>query len=215
MRSEEEQAELLREWWEKNGRVLIVAIVVSVVGLLGWRQWSATQDARAESASTVYSALSRALEQTGAGEDQSAMAAVREHADRLLEEYPRTTYAAQARLALARLAVMDEDYEEAASQLRAVVDRSPTRAIEQMARLRLARVLLQQGDADGALALVRHDYPEAWRGQALEIRGDALRAQDRRDDARAAYSAALEAMASGEPIRDRVQMKLDDMTPAS
>lgn len=215
MRSEEEQAELLREWWEKNGRTLIIAILVSVVGLLGWRQWSATQEARAESASTVYSALSQALERTGAGEDRAAMAVVREQADRLLEEYPRTTYAAQARLALARLAVMEEDYEEAAAQLRAVVDRSPTSAIEHMARLRLARVLLQQSDAEGALALVRRDYPEAWRGQALEIRGDALRAQDRHEDARAAYTAALEAMSSGEPTRDRVQMKLDDMTPAS
>lgn len=214
MRSEEEQAEILKEWWEKNGRTLIITIVLSVVALLGWRQWNISQDASAANASVIYENMVSALERSGAGEDADAMAAAREHAEALTAEYPRSSYAGYARLALARLAVMDGDYEAAAEQLRAVVDRSPTRALEYTARLRLARVLLQSGDTDAALAQAERSYPDAWQAQALEVKGDALR-QDQPAAARDAYRAALDAMPAGDSGRDRVQMKLDDMMSAS
>lgn len=215
MRSEEEQAEILREWWQKNGWTLLVAIILGVVALLGWRQWSASQESRAENASVVYERMHQAMQSAGAGENGEALAAAREQADRLVDEYPRTVYGAQARLALARMAVMEEDYAEAADQLRAVVERSPTPALEYTARIRLARVLLQQGEAEQALDQVQGSFPDAWLGQALELRGDALRALSRNEDARDAYGMALDSLPSGEFSRDRVQMKLDDMMPAS
>ena len=38
IRDEEEQAERLKEWWQKNGTATIVVIVLAIGSMIGWRQ---------------------------------------------------------------------------------------------------------------------------------------------------------------------------------
>ena len=67
---------------------------------------------------------------------------------------PSSPYADQADLALARAAVDSRDFDEAAKRLRAVVDGSRDAELRQVARMRLARVLIEQAKHDEALALL-------------------------------------------------------------
>ena len=39
IRDEEEQAERLKEWWQKNGTATIVVIVLAIGSMIGWLQW--------------------------------------------------------------------------------------------------------------------------------------------------------------------------------
>jgi predicted negative regulator of RcsB-dependent stress response len=78
----------------------------------------------------------------------------------------------------------------------------------------LARVSLEAGDADAALSLVSESYPQAFNAQALEIKGDILRDQGDLEGAKAAYTQAIEQM-DDQAFKELVQMKLDDMVPAS
>lgn len=210
MRTEEEQAEILRDWWEKNGVRTILIIVIAVLSMLGWRQWQGHQSNVAADASSIYQAM---IDRAERGD--LAAPRVQEAAHDLLELYPRTAYADHARLLLARNAVMQQDYPAAIDYLSDVIDRPATRPLEHTARLRLARIHIEQGDHDAALVQLNRSYPEAWQGQVLELRGDVMRAREQLDDARDAYARALDMLGQDSGARDRVRMKLNDVMPAS
>jgi predicted negative regulator of RcsB-dependent stress response len=215
--SEEEQVERLRKWWEENGTSIIVAVALSVAALVGWRYWQDSSQQKVEAASEIYQQMVDAMEQSrdGAG-GVGSTDAVRSSAEQLVADYASTSYADYARLALAALAVQGEDYPQAEARLREVVDSPATAVLGWTARARLARVLLHSGDLDGAGQALNASWPESWQGQAFELRGDLARAQGDLDAARQAYQSALTALAAdGAGHRELVQMKLDDLVPAS
>jgi predicted negative regulator of RcsB-dependent stress response len=215
--SEEEQVERLRKWWDENGTSIIVAVVLSVGALLGWRYWQDSTERQASEASAVYQQMIDAVEQSRVvpGND-GPVQQVRSSAEQLIAEYPSSAYADYAHLALASLAVQNESYDDAATQLRAVMDKPATDALGWTARARLARVLLHTADLDGASKVLNASWPAAWQGQVFELRGDVARAQGDVGAARKAYQSALETLANdGAGHRELVQMKLDDLVPAS
>jgi predicted negative regulator of RcsB-dependent stress response len=80
-----------------------------------------------------------------------------------------------------------------------------------VADLRRARIAVAQGKGEDALKLIEPLSKEAYAGLALEIRGDALKALGRDDEARQAYQDALTALDTGAPNRRIVEMKLTDL----
>ena len=214
--SEEEQVERLRKWWEENGTSVVLAIVLSVSALLGWRYWQSNTQEKAEAASAVYLQMMEAMEQARAVDNTEQAEQVQTAAEKLVSEHDSTSYADYGRLTLAKLAVEEQDYARAATVLREVVDSPASDAIGWTARARLARVLLQSADLDGAAQVLNASWPESWQGQAFELRGDLARARGDLEAARAAYQSALAAMETdGAGHRELVQMKLDDLVPAS
>lgn len=212
--SDDEQVEVIRKWWEENGTSVVVAILLAVATLLGWRQWQSWSADKAEAASTTYQQMMDAFEEARAVPDSTAQhAQVADSAAALVEEHGDTAYADFARMMLARLAVEEGDYEKAATHLREVVQAPATEAIQWTAAMRLARVLIQTGATDEALSVIE-GAPGAFRGQALELRGDILLADGDTAGAREAWEAALEHL-DGDAHRDLVQMKLDDLAAAS
>lgn len=215
--SEEEQIERLRKWWDENGTSIIVAVVLSVGALLGWRYWQDSSQRQASEASAIYQQMMGAIEQVKMvpGNDGPVQQA-RSSAELLIEEHPRSAYADYARLALAALAVQNEAYDEAKTQLRAVMDKPASEAMGWTARARLARVLLHTADLEGASKVLNASWPAAWQGQAFELRGDVARSQGDVAAARDAYQSALAVLANdGAGHRELVQMKIDDLVPAS
>ena len=116
IRDEEEQAERLKEWWQKNGTATIVVIVLAIGSMIGWRQWQEHSSGQAAEASKVYESLVAGLGQGGDAEQ------VRSAADTLLEDFESTAYADYARLALAKLAADEGNLNGAAEQLKAVAE---------------------------------------------------------------------------------------------
>ena len=213
--SEEEQIERLQGWWRENGTSLVAAIVVAVAAIVGWRHYQELERNTASAASAIYEQMTNAIQQAQQAPGSDALATqASAAANTLLEEHPHSAYADFARLFLARLAVEKDDLAQARELLGEVEKGAADPAIAWTARLRLARVELQAADAEAALALLNQSYPEAFRGESLELKGDALKANGDTEGAREAYKAALEAMSADENRR-LVQMKLDDLVPAS
>ncbi len=205
MRDEDEQAELLKEWWQKNGTAAIITVVLAVAALIGWREWQGHQGEQSSEASKQYQVMVEAL--TAQQVDE---AAVNKQAEALKDDFPGSAYAGYASLAQARLAVQAGEYDKAASLLQDVADNGATDALTYTARLRLVRVLLQQQAYDKAAAELDHSFPAAFNGMALELRGDLAKARDDQQAATEAYTQSLETLQdNGE--KDRVQMKLDDL----
>ena len=60
-RTEEEQVEALRRWWEENGRSTIVAIVVALAAGFGWQAWKGYNQDNIEGASNIYQSLLQSI----------------------------------------------------------------------------------------------------------------------------------------------------------
>src|SRR5690606_17314578 len=77
------------------------------------------------------------------------------------------------------------------------------------ARLRLARVMIAQDQAQQALDLLRAVNPGSFASSFAEVEGDALLSLGQREQARDAYQRALAANISGNP--GLLSLKLQDL----
>lgn len=199
--TESEQLEALRKWWDKNAKWIIAGLVMAAVVIGGWRLWGFWQAKRAAEAATLYSAVVEA-------EQKSDNAAVSAAAQKVIHAYPDTAYGALAGLARAKAEFAQHHLSDAAAALKAVIANSPDRSLAAVARLRLARVQLQMGDADAALATLRGHGQGAFGAAAESVRGDALLQLGRSHEARAAYAKALAAAKAGSGLHRLLQLRL-------
>lgn len=206
-RTEEEQVEALKKWWDENARSIIAGIVIALAVVFGWRTWQEHRATQAEAASFAYQQL---LVQLDGGE----AAAVSEQGKQLIAAHPNSVYAVLAALALAQQAVDQNDAEGAAAQLRWAMANSKQPELQHMARVRLARVLIDQGKAEEALALLDNMAASAYQALYEETKGDAHVALGQRAAARQAYERALSGYAESPPKQQLLRMKLDDLADA-
>lgn len=182
--ADQEQIDELKKWWTDNGASVVAGIVIGVVGLFGWRGWQSYQQGRAEKASTEYSELKDAV-------TRKDLAGAQAYAETLQNDYPGTPYAALGALQVAKLAVNAGDLDRAASALQWAHEHASEAAVRDVALLRLARVRIAQGKHQDALDLIGSTPPAGFGALAQEIRGDALAALGKTDEARLAYDQAI------------------------
>jgi predicted negative regulator of RcsB-dependent stress response len=214
-RTEEEQVEALRKWWQENSKSTIAAIVLALAGSFGWQAWQKNRTAQMEMASSVYQDMLEAvntLTAAPAGPEQTAT--VRHLAETLKTDYSGSTYAQFAALHLARIAVTDEDLEAAERELRWVLTAGPEPEIQQLTRLRLARVVAARGDTDAALAMLDADASGSYAAAYAEVEGDVYMQLGQPDQARGAYErASLLVVGEGGSVSQSLQLKLEALNP--
>ncbi|WP_111413447.1 YfgM family protein [Billgrantia lactosivorans] len=204
LRTEEEQLEAIKRWWKENGTSLIAGVAIAIAGVVGWNAWQNYQDNQAQAASMRYQELVNLADD---GETADARGLVEE----ITDSHGRTLYADLARLIDAGLAVEEGDLGEARRALEAVIESSGRAYLQGLARVRLARLQVADGDAEAALDTLARDVPAALAAQQADVRGDALHALGRDDEARQAWQEALAvAEQRNQPIYG-VQLKLDDL----
>ncbi|WP_299074904.1 tetratricopeptide repeat protein [uncultured Paraglaciecola sp.] len=200
--TEEQQIEAIKRFWKENGVALVVGALLGLGGLVGWRYYNDSQIAAKEQASFAYEKASEQLLKGEAGFSQ---------ANTFIDSHSDTGYATLMALEMAKQAIERKDLVEAAKQLEFVANNASLSAIQSVAQLRLARIQLEQGELELALASTDKITDPAFKGQSQEIKGDVYLAQQLFDKARAAYSAALETN-----TRDQVlKMKLDNLAVAA
>jgi predicted negative regulator of RcsB-dependent stress response len=211
--SEEEQLEVLKRWWKDYGRTVIIAVLVAVIGYFGFTGWQDHKRQKAENASVIYEELLK-LVNVEPGQTISAAdeATVNHLAGQLKDANGSSMYAHSAAFFLAKLAVEDNQLDVAVSELKWVLSAKPDAATEQLARLRLARVLTSQKAYDEALAQLSPEPAAAFVADYAEARGDILKLQGNLDAARTSFEKAL---SSTDPQQQErfmlLQMKVDDL----
>jgi predicted negative regulator of RcsB-dependent stress response len=102
------------------------------------------------------------------------------------------------------------DLKSAKAQLEWVIDNSSSPDFRDLARLRLAAVLLDEKAYDEALKLLDAQHAAAYDAQYAALKGDVLVAKNQAPEARAAYKLALEKAGNQEgPFRESVRMRLE------
>jgi len=199
--TDEEKAEAIKKWWVDNGTAVIGGLVLGVAGLFGWNWWTDRQDARAETASELYS---MALAQFGAGQYTRASAL----ASDLTEKGRGTPYAAIGWVMVADIAVRQQEAERAIHALEQARASTRDRGYRQVVSLRLARHLVVADRLDEAEALLGEVTGDAFAGLRFEVHGDIARA---RGDAQRAREFYLEARAAGNDT-EFLRLKIDELS---
>ena len=205
---EQEQLAALKAWWKDNANLVLGLITAVALGFAGYQGWHWYQRSQALQASTLYESLAKATQANDAK-------GVRDAAGALAESYPRTLYASMGALASARFHFDRNDLKTAKVQLQWVIERSKFDDLRDIARLRLAAMLLDEKAYDEALQVLGAEVAPAQRVAVADRRGDVLFAQGKLDEARKAYQQALDLAEPGHPLRGLVQLKLDALPAAS
>jgi predicted negative regulator of RcsB-dependent stress response len=215
--TDDEQLEAVKRWTAQNGTWALGGIVLGAALLFGWRYYDNYRNDRDLKAAAQFGAMTAAID---AGDRNAA----RKIAEGILRDYSSTPYADQAELTLARLFVDDKNSAGAAAALRHVMADSKDSELKNIARLRLARVLIDTGKPDEALQTLAAapaaadgaaaGSSAAFASQFHQVRGDALYAKKDTQGALREYQSAL--LSGGGSPRDSslLQLKITDLGAA-
>ena len=188
-RTEEEQVEALRRWWQENGRTTVVAVVVALGIGFGWQGWKHYNQERSEGASDLYQRMLQAYSVPALSGEQQEVAA--QLAQQLKTEYDGSSYSQFAALQLASTAVIENDLSAAEGELRWVLARADVGGdIARITQVRMARVLAAQGQQEQALAILDEADAGPYQASYALARGDILSSMGREQQALEAYRAA-------------------------
>jgi predicted negative regulator of RcsB-dependent stress response len=175
--------------------------------VFGYRYFDGYRNGVALKAAAQFSAMTDALEKNDA-------TAARKIADGLIKDYPKSPYADQAQLAMARLYVDAGELANADAPLRQVMENSKDSDLKEIARLRLARVLIDQGKPDEAISTLGSSPTPAFAALSHQVRGDALLAKKNPSGAAAEYKLALATSDARSPDTALLALKIADLGAA-
>lgn len=189
--TETEQLEAIKAWWQRHQRVISIVLSVMLVSIAGYRYWHWHTEKMAWQASGAYEQLMRAS-------SEKDTKAIQAYANTLTKEYPKTVYADGAELVLAAHWVALEKWDSARNVLEHVAFHGTMPALQEIARIRLARILIEEKAFDKALGYLEHMNSSVYKPLVDELKGDIYVATGRYQEADMLYADARdEAKARG------------------
>ncbi|MGD8483717.1 MAG: tetratricopeptide repeat protein [Thioalkalispiraceae bacterium] len=202
-RTEEEQVEAIKKWWKENGTSVVVGVVLGIAAIFGVRYWFDYQQAQAQQASSLYAQVLSSL-----ATDQQKSEAL---ASEIAANYASTPYASLTALSMAKAKVESKDFQAAQSYLQWVLDNGEDEGFQHIARLRLARLLIQAAKLDQAESLVKAAPETGFTSEYAELRGDIFLARNNMSKAAEQYRQAQAGLQPSSQRSQYLQMKIDDL----
>jgi len=203
-----EQSAVVKKWLSENGSAIVMGLVIAFGGLFGFKQWQIWQESNKQQASTEFEVMSELL---AAGQLDAAMS----NFQNLQDNYSRSPYTSMAALQMARARLEASQADLAAGLYEFVVENGYPKAMSVIARVRLARVLLELGTTDKALEVVQAESNiMGFESRYAEVRGDIYLAQGKLDEAITAYLEAFNTLEAGEGDRASLVLKLESLGAA-
>lgn len=199
---EQEQLATIKAWWNQYGNLLTWLVTILLAAYAAWSGWNYFQRNQAVQASQLYEELQKAVVAKNNAKVQRA-------AGDMEEKFSRTAYAQMSALMAARAAFDASDLKTAKTQLEWIISNGTDDEYKAIAKIRLAGILLDEKAYDDGLKALSGEFPAPFAGAVADRKGDILVAQNKIDEARAAYQLALEKMDEKNPGRQLIQLKLD------
>ncbi|MGH1537471.1 MAG: YfgM family protein [Gammaproteobacteria bacterium] len=200
--TEEQQVEALKEWWKQNGIAVIGGAVLGISALVGWRGWNWHLEKQAAEASDIFAIVQEAV-------NTNDTSVLQEKTNTLRESYASTPYAPLAVLHQAKNQIDKGENAAAEDSLRWVLSNSKQDTVQNVARIRLARLLLAENKIDEAQVMINNGMSDAYKSLVNEIRGDIFVAKGEIEQAKEAYDQAMQ-FASGGGV-EYLQLKRNDL----
>ena len=201
---EHEQGEQVQKWLRENALSILIGIGLGLVLLFGWQQWRTHRAQHSLEAAVQFDAL-------GAAAGRKDVDAVKQIAAKLKSDYADTPYGMLAAMREADMATERGDNEAAYNSLDWAWQHASVDALKLVAGINLARVQIARNKAQDALDLLGKLPKGGMDSAVAELRGDALLALGRKDEARGAYADALAHVDPMSGDRSFLEMKLNDL----
>ncbi|HEY0665937.1 MAG TPA: tetratricopeptide repeat protein [Gallionella sp.] len=199
---EQEQLDAMKAWWNENSKWIVAALLAAVVAVGGWRGWVYYQHQQDNQAATLFQQFT---EQMGSGDAKR----INDAAAVLMDKFSGSGYAPRAALLAALVNEHVKDTGTAKTQLQWVVDNAGEEGLQDMARLRIAAILLDEKNYADALKHLEAGHIAPLDGLYADLRGDIFNAQGKKEEARRAYKLAFEKIDERSMYRNIIQIKLD------
>ena len=198
---EEQEINQLKDWWKDNGKTIIVAFILGVGGMSGWRYWQAHQAEKIAQASAQYDALIYSSQQ-----DEQAKKA---NIEQFVQANSKTAYAVFALLDEAKKATEKQDFAAAEANLNQALTQSQDEVLTSIVALRLSSVQFQLGQLDNALTTLNQVKGESFDARKAILTGDI---QVAKGDKVAAKNSFEQAQQSGSQLEQQMaKMKLNNL----
>ena len=198
---EEQEINQLKDWWKENGKTIIVAFILGVGGMFGWRYWQAHQAEQIAQASAQYDALIYSAEQ-----DEQAKKA---NIEQFVKANSKTAYAVFTLLDEAKKATEKQDFAAAEANLNQALTQSQDEVLTSIVALRLSAVQFQLGQLDNALTTLNQVKGESFNARKAILTGDI---QVAKGDKVAAKNSFEQAQQNGSQLEQQMaKMKLNNL----
>ena len=198
-----EQGERVKSWLRENGSAIVMGLVLAFGLMFGFKQWQVWETSKRQQASAEYQVMASLIK------DDNMDAAVSNY-EILKTEYPKSAYTSMAAMMMAKSRLIAGQLDLAANDLEFAMEHAQPQPVQVIARERLARLRLSQGDTDAALKLLEESPSTVgFEAQFAEIRGDIYMANGEPEMAIASYQTALNELEEGVGNRELLQIKLE------
>ena len=175
LRTEEEQIAALKQWWNDNGKSLLIGISLALVIVFGWKAYQNSVIQTKSEASALYQQLiAEATKNKLDNEEES------------------------------------KDYELASSELNWVLSHSDDQRIQHIIKGRLARILSEQGNHQGALDMLNASLSQ-FEPSYFELIGDIKSRMGEQEAAIDAYKSAYALIKEKPQAQPLLAVKLSDL----
>lgn len=199
---EQEQLDQIKHFWKTWGNLiswLLIAVLGSYAAWNGFQYWERSQAAKA---AALFDEVERAVSAGDIGRVERTLADMK-------DKFGGTQFAQQSALLAAKALQAQGKTEAAREALAWVANGAADKAYRDIARLRLAAVLLDAKAYDEALKPLTAEFTPAMAGLAADVRGDVWQAKGQKTEAIAAYSEAWKMLSETPDYRRLVQAKLN------
>ena len=207
-RTEEEQVEAVKEWFKKNGGAIIFGLAIGLASIGGYRFWQDYSQTQSQNASLAYGFYQNKL-------ITNELTEVFSLGEKLIKEYPGTSYAALAALGMAKVNVENGSLGSAEVHLNWVIANSDQIGLVHIARLRLARVLSAQEKFDEALSLIDKNSTTSFGTLYNELHADIMLLKGETSKARELYQSAIDTADQNDGRRQLISLKMNDISDNS
>ena len=204
--TDQQRAEVVKQWLKDNGLSILFSIGLGISAYFGLQFYQQNQLQESESASRLYAEVEFALKQQRMAQAQNLL-------QEMDNNFSGSPYQQQSHLAMAKLHMDSLDYDNAIIQLEFVMENARDESFQHIARLRIARIMIEQDELDGALALLDSvtASPIAYTPYYEGVKGDIYTALGQLEKAKVAYSLALDSLEPGNFDFDFIKMKSDQI----
>lgn len=202
--TETEQLESIKKWWTRYGYLVTVILSIVLLIISGYKYWNWHQQKIIQQASNAYEHLILSF----SNQDYRA---VRSYANQLKKDYNKTVYVDAARLTLVKVYVSREKYGQAREELEYVATHSKMKALQEVAQIRLVRLLLAEKSFDKALVELSQVNSQTYKSLVNELRGDIYAAIGQPQKAILSYKKAVEEVQMNGMGNPFLEMKTNEL----
>lgn len=206
--TDEEQIEVIKSWWQKNGTALLSGVLVLVLGWSGWNYYQTNQSNAAHAASATFEILQSAMQ-------QGTFSEVAREGLKLMDEQPESPYAVGIALLEATYHYQKQEVDQAKTHLNWVLTHSKEDGLKLIAQLRLASILVDAKDYEAANTLLNSlNSPKLKQAEKANIafaKAQLAIAQNAPAQARTFLTEVIDNQGAESNIRNYATLMLDDL----